>query len=110
MPITYQEFIESLNLAQITKLTVSERDLKASLNLTHTQGKSYIIEINETILMDYRNTETILIELLCSIIDCRLEFDNETIIRFDHFLVNGASQIKLETLRNDIDNENLIFN
>lgn len=109
MPITYQEFIKSLNLAQITTLTVTERDLKASLNLTHTQGK-YVIDINETIIMNYRNTETILIELLCSIIDSKLKFDNETIIRFNHFLVNGASQIKLETLRNDIDNEILIFN
>lgn len=107
MLITYQEFIKSLNLAQIT--TVTERDLKASLNLTHAQGK-YTIDINETIIMDYRNTESILIELLCSIIDSKLDFDNETIIRFDHFLVNGASQIKLETLRNDIDNEILIFN
>ena len=111
--ITYQTFIENLNLNDIvaTQNIISELGLGDIIALSYNfKEEQYQIDIDDESLYYYPNTKTILIQVIKNIATNKSNLSGNTIIKLNRKHINNHNQIELYKIIDYIDNNTLEIN
>lgn len=116
--ITYQKFIENLNLNDIVT-TQNIEETSITINITESgladiialsynlKEEQYQIDIDDELLYYYPNTKTILIQVIKNIATNKSNLGGDTIIKLNRKRINNHNQIELYKIIDYIDNKTL---